>query len=244
MVVSDGRVAENGSVPSREPLDVLEAMATTRAIRRYRPEPIPEADLAAMCFAASRAPSGSNRQQFRFLVLTDGPKAVKAKAILGRAFRAGWEEKRSADGYATGSGSVPDSPKARQAAAMQHFVDHFEETPAVFLACLIRYRPETGTEGASVYPAVQNLLLAGRALGYGGVITMWHQTVERELRELLGIPAGVAISATIPMGRPMGSHGPVRRRPVAEFAYADEWGNPAPWALDPPGTTFAFPKRR
>ena len=226
-----------------EPLDVLEAIATTRAIRRYRPEPIPPHDLATMCFAASRAPSGSNRQLFRFLVLTDGPKAVKAKALLGDAFRSGWEEKRAVDSYAQGSGAVPDTPKARQAAAMQHFVDHFEETPAVFLACLIRYRPETGTEGASVYPAVQNLLLAARSLGYGGVITMWHQGVEPQLRELLEIPAEVAISATIPMGRPMGGHGPVRRRPLQEFVFEDGWNEPPAWAVDPPGTRFAMPKR-
>ena len=196
-----------------------------------------------MCFAASRAPSGSNRQLFRFVVLTDGTKAQEAKALLGQGFRDGWNDKRAVDKYEEGSGIVADSPKARQAAAMQHFVDHFEETPAVFLACLIRHRPEVGTEGASVYPAVQNLLLAARKLGYGGVITMWHATVERELRSMLGIPDDVAISATIPMGRPMGSHGPVRRRPLSEFVFADSWNGPAPWAVDPPGTAFAMPKR-
>ena len=228
---------------SKEPLDVLEAMATTRAIRRYRPEPIPEADLATMCFAASRAPSGSNRQQFRFVVLTDGPKAAAAKALLGGAFRGGWEAKKSADNYGAGSGAVTDSPKARQAAAMQSFVDNFELTPAVFLACLIRYRPENSAEGASVYPAVQNLMLAARKLGYGGVITMWHSSVEPELRELLGIPDGVAIAATIPLGRPMGAHGPVRRRPLSEFIFADSWGRSAAWAVDPAGTRHAFPRR-
>lgn len=235
-------VAENSRV-SREPLDVLEAIATTRAIRRYRPDPVPDGDLATMCFAASRAPSGSNRQLFRFVVLTDGPKAVQAKALLGGAFRRGWDDKRAADRYGEGSGNLTDSPKARQAAAMQHFVDHFEDTPVVFLACLMRHRAETGTEGASVYPAVQNLLLAARALGYGGVITMWHQAVERELRGLLAIPDDVAISATIPLGRPMGSHGPVRRRPLADFVFADGWDTPAPWAVDPPGTSHALPRR-
>jgi nitroreductase len=227
-----------------EPLDVLEAMATTRAIRRYRPDPIPAADLATMCFAASRAPSGSNRQQFRFVVLTDGPKAVEAKALLGRAFRMGWEAKKAADGYQEGSGAVPNSPKARQAAAMQHFVDHFESTPAVFLACLIRYRAANSAEGGSVYPAVQNLMLAARKLGYGGVITMWHGSVEAELRALLAIPDDVAIAATIPMGRPMGAHGPVRRRPLSEFVFADSWDNPADWAVDPPGTRHASPRRK
>ena len=109
------------------------------------------------------------------------------------------------------------------ARTMQHFVDHFEETPVVVLPCLVRYRDPTPTEGASIYPACQNLLLAARALGYGGVMTTWHQMVEDELRPLLGIPDGVFMAATIPLGRPAGRHGPVRRRPLAELVYDDRW---------------------
>jgi nitroreductase len=219
-------------------MDVLEAMATTRAIRRYRPEPIPEEDLATILWHATRAPSGSNRQTFRFLVLRDGPKATEAKVLLGRAFRAGWDAKRAGDGYDEGSGAADDTPKARMARTMERFVERFEETPVVVLACLVRHRDPHPTEGASVYPACQNLLLAARALGYGGVITMWHQVVEAELRELLGVPDHVALSACIPLGRPEGSHGPVRRRPVAELVYEDAWERAAPWAVDPPGTRF------
>ena len=221
-----------------EDVRLLEGIASTRAIRRYRAEDIPEDVLSSMMWHASRAPSGSNRQAFRFLVLRDGPKALQAKALLGESFRAGWNHKRANDGYEKGSGSEGDSPKARMARAMQHFVDHFEETPVVILACLVRYRPENFAEGASVFPAVQNLMLAARAHGYGGVITGWHVNVEDELRELLGIPDGVAIHATIPMGKPVGRHGPVRRRPVAELVYDDEWGSNAEWAKDPEGTSF------
>jgi nitroreductase len=131
-----------------------------------------------------------------------------------------------------------DAPKARMAATMQHFVDHFETTPVVVLACMRRHRDPNPTEGASVYPACQNLLLAARALGYGGVLTMWHQYVDAELRDVLGIPADVGISATITLGRPVGHHGPVRRRPVGELVYEDGWGEPATWAVDPPVTRF------
>ena len=219
-------------------VDLLTGLATTRAIRRYRDEPIPDDDLATILWHATRAPSGSNRQPFRFLVLRDGPKAAEAKQILGDSFRAMWAEKRGRDGYDAGSGTSEDSPKARMAATMQHFVDHFEQTPVVVLACLRRHRDATPTEGASVYPACQNLLLAARALGYGGVMTMWHGFVEDELRQLLGIPADVAISATIPLGRPEGGHGPVRRRPVGELVFDDAWGAGAPWVADPPGTRF------
>jgi nitroreductase len=219
-----------------ERVGLLEGLATTRAIRRYRPEPIPDEAMAEIMFAASRAPSGSNRQPFRFVVLRDGPRAKEAKALLGQAFRAGWEAKRASDGYEISDDDR--SPKARMARTMQHYVDHFEEIPAVVLACLARYRNPHPTEGASVYPACQNLLLAARALGYGGVLTMWHAMVEGDLRELLAIPEGVAIAATITLGRPAGSHGPVRRRPLAELVYEDGWGEAADWAVDPPGTEF------
>jgi nitroreductase len=216
-------------------VDLLEGMATTRAIRRFLPDPIPEEDLAAMFFAATRAPSGSNRQPFRFVVLRDGARSVEAKALLGEAFRRGWSVKAREDAY----DETDDSPRARTARAMQHFVDHFESIPVVVLPCLQRYRAPTPTEGASVYPACQNLLLAARALGYGGVITMWHGFVEPQLRTLLSIPDDVLIAATIPLGRPAGGgHGPVRRRPLGELVYEDGWGSSAAWAVDPPGTRF------
>jgi nitroreductase len=218
---------------------VLDALATTRAIRRYRPEPIPEADLQSILFAATRAPSGSNRQGFRFLVLTDSEVALQAKALLGGVARAAWGEKRSADGYDTGSGARPDSPKARMAATMAHFVDHFHESPCVVLACLERHREPTVTEGASVYPAVQNLLIAARVLGYGGVITMWQAGVEDELRKLLHIPDQVALHCTISLGAPAGrGHGPVRRRPMNEMVFGDQWNVAPSWAVDPEGTAF------
>ena len=221
------------SVPS-----LLEGIATTRAIRRYTQDPIPEDDLATILWHATRAPSGSNRQPFRFLVLRDGPTAVEAKAVLGRSFREMWQAKVAHDRYDEGTGADASSPKARMARTMQHFVDHFEETPVVVLPCLVRYRDPNPTEGASIYPACQNLLLAARALGYGGVMTTWHQLVEDELRELAGIPEGVGIAATIPLGKPVGHHGPVRRRPLGELVYDDRWDAGASWAVDPAATRF------
>lgn len=200
--------------------DLLHGLATTRAIRRYRPDPIPDEDLARILWHAGRAPSGTNRQPFRFLVLRDGPGAVAAKSLLGEAFRAGWAAKRTAGGYRP----------SRFAASMQHYVDHFEAIPAVVLVCLARYRAATPYEGASVYPACQNLLLAARALGYGGALTMWHLGVEDELREMLAIPDDVVLSACITLGRPVGRHGPLRRKPVGEITFDDRWGSPAPWA--------------
>lgn len=219
---------------SAEPVvGLLEGLATTRAIRRYTNDPVDDDDLARILFAASRAPSGSNRQPFRFVVLRDGERARTAKALLGRAFRDGWVAKTKSDGYDRGSALTADTPKARQAAAMQHYVDNFESTPVVILVCLLRYRDASPYEGASVYPACQNLLLAARALGYGGALTMWHLAVENELRETLEIPDGAALSACITLGRPAGSHGPVRRRPLAELVFDDRWSARAAWVVEP-----------
>lgn len=217
---------------------LLEGLTTTRAIRRYRDEPVPPEVLRAILFAATRAPSGSNRQPFRMVVLTDGPNAAEARRLLAGSARRAWATKRRTDAYDRGSGTVDASPKARTARAMQRYVDEFERVPAVILPCLIRYRQPHPFEGASVFPSCQNVLLAARALGYGGVITGWHFAVEAELRRLLGLPDEVFIAATITIGRPEGAHGPVRRRPMAELVFEDAWGQPARWAIDPPGTSF------
>ena len=220
------------------PISAIEALSTTRAIRRYTNDPIPAETLNQILWCASRAPSGSNRQPFRFLAVTDGVVADKVKSLLGDSFRKGWAAKLKYDGYQTGSGQDPNSPKSRQAATMQHYVDHIEKVPVIVFGCLVRYRDASPTEGASIYPACQNLLIAARSLGFGGALTMWHQGVEAELRELLAIPDNVAISACITLGKPQGSHGPVRRRPIAELVFENQWGASPSWAVDPDGTRF------
>ena len=226
----------NSPLPA-DTVGLLEGLTSTRAIRRYRDEPVPPAALRAMLFAATRAPSGSNRQPFRFIVLTDGPKAQQAKALIATGARQVWSGKRSNDGYDKGSGNVENSPKARMAATMQRYTDEFERVPVLVLPCLVRYRDPTPFEGASIFPAVQNLLLAARALGYGGVLTGFHALVEPELRELLEVPEGVFMAGTITIGKPEGNHGPVRRRPMAELIYGEGWGVAPEWAVDPVGTT-------
>jgi nitroreductase len=226
---------DDTSLPT-DSVGLLEGLTTTRSIRRYRDEPVPPDVLRTILFAATRAPSGSNRQPFRFIVLTDGPNAREAKRLIGEAARGMWSAKRRDDGYDSGTGADTDSPKARMARSMQRYVDDFERSPVLILPCLVRYRQPFPTEGASVYPACQNLLLAARAVGYGGVMTIFHGFVENELRDLLAIPDDVLVAATITLGKPEGQHGPVRRRPLREMVYDDAWERPASWAVDPPGT--------
>ena len=125
------------------------------------------------------------------------------------------------------------SPRARMQATMQHFADHVEAIPVIVLVGLERYRPANPYEGASVYPACQNLLLAARALGYGGALTGWHHAVEAELRPLLGVPDHVALSACITLGVPAGRHGPLRRKPLTSLVHDARWGRPADVARGP-----------
>ena len=124
------------------------------------------------------------------------------------------------------------------ARTMAHYVDTFDTVPVLILPCLVRYRAPTPIEGASLYPAVQNLLLAARALGYGGVITGFHGAVEADLKRLLDIPSEVFIGCTVTLGRPAGGHGPVRRRPMAELVFENGWEDSPAWAVDPPGTRY------
>lgn len=221
---------------STDSVGLLEGLQTTRAIRRYLDEPIPDVALRDILFAATRAPSGSNRQPFRFMVFQDSPRSRAVKELIGRGAAQLWSDKRVNDGYEQGSGQDVDSPKARMARTMQDYVDNFASVPVLVLACLERYRPPTPTEGASVYPACQNLLLAARALGFGGVLTGFQGFVEKELRDLLEIPESVFLAATITLGKPAGAHGPVRRRPMGELVFGDTWAESALWAVDPPGT--------
>jgi nitroreductase len=222
-------------------MGLLEGIATTRSIHRYREEPVPEEDLATILHAATRAPSGSNSQPYRFLTLRDGPRAQPARSLLGDAFRASWAAKSRREGWDEGVEGAAGSRRARTARAMQRFVDRFEQIPGVILACMLRHREPNPHAGASIYPACQNLLLAARALGYGSCITMWHRDCEPQLRSLLGIPAGVLIAATLPLGRPEGRHGPLRRLPLQRLVFEDAWGEAAAWAVDPPGSRFSGP---
>ena len=223
---------------SEDSVGLLEGLTTTRAIRRYTDEPIPEHVLRDILWAATRAPSGSNRQPYRFLVLTDSDKAVEAKRLIGEAARAMWSEKVQADGYTKGSGADPNSPKSRMARTMQAYVDSIDTVPCLILPCFVRYRKPMLMEGASMYPAVQNILLAARALGYGGVITGFHGAVADELRELLSVPENAEISCTLTLGKPVGKHGPVRRRPMTELVFGDTWEQSPSWVQDPPGTRY------
>jgi nitroreductase len=118
---------------------------------------------------------------------------------------------------------------------MDRFVESFEQTPIIILACLRRHRAPYPLEGASIYPACQNLLLAAADVGLGGTIMLWHEMVEEDLKRVLNMPQEVGIAATIPLGHPVGGHGPLRRKPLQDLVFVDGWGSRAEWVREPAG---------
>ena len=203
-------------------MDFFDVVTTQRAIRRLKTDPIPDAALRQIMDAAICAPSGGNRQGWSFLVVRDPAK----RARLGELYREAWGELMKVPYYAGASKEAPDSPAGKMLASARHLGEHVGEAPVLILACIALdsgVQP-TLTTGASIYPAVQNIMLAARALGIGSCITTIHRFRDAQVKELLGIPADVETAALIPLGYPLGKFGRPPRRPVREVAFADRWG--------------------
>ncbi|MCK9902917.1 nitroreductase [Parafrankia colletiae] len=212
---------EPGAAPA---IDLREAMRTARSLRRFRPEPVSDEVLARCLEAATWAPSGSNAQAWKFLVL----RSPEVRAVLGPAFREGWDWVRTIYGQAAEAPPADDtSRQARLTRTMLHLVDNFENVPVYVLFCyrLTGFVPEF-IEGGSIFPAMQNFLLAARAEGLGTVPSTWFTFAEDKLRSIIGIPDDWRIAALVAAGWPVGRHGPVRRRPLHTVTALDTWDNP------------------
>jgi len=202
-------------------MDFFETVTTQRAMRRLKPDPIPDAVLRQIMDATICAPSGGNRQGWSFLVVRDPAKRVR----LGELYREAWGELMKVPYYRGAATAPPDSPEGKMLASARHLSEHLGEAPVLVLACIGTDGRATITTGASIYPAVQNLMLAARALGVGSCITTIHKYRDPQVKELLGIPADVETAALIPLGYPLGKFGRPPRRPVAEVVHADHWGH-------------------
>ena len=203
-------------------MDFFDVVTTQRAIRRLKTDPIPDAALRQIMDAAICAPSGGNRQGWSFVVVRDPAK----RARLGELYREAWSELMKVPYYRDAASALPDSPAGRMLASARHLGQHLGEAPVLILAC-IALDPgaqPTLTTGASIYPAVQNIMLAARALGIGSCITTIHRFRDAQMKELLGIPSDVETAALIPLGYPLGNFGRPPRRPLREVAFADRWG--------------------
>lgn len=199
-------------------MELFEAIHSQRAIRRFNDEPVPDELVRKILDAAIRAPSGGNRQPWSFIVVID----AEVKLELGRLYKESWDQ-----GGLSRQAASPDPSTARVYTSAQYLADRMGEAPVLVLACI-----ETGgggtsiTAGSSIYPAVQNLMLAARGLGLGTVLTTIHKGREAEVKALLRIPANVETAALIPMGFPGegARFGPTKRVPVDEVVHRDHWG--------------------
>jgi nitroreductase len=199
--------------------DLWEAMSTSRAIRRYKAEPVERAVVDRCLEAATWAPSGGNGQPWHF-VLLEGDEQRK---IIGEGARRSWETMTTFYGL-----QVPDPddqrPRSRTVRTMYEHMAGAADVPVCILFCV---QPQRGTteleQGGSIFPAVQNFLLAARGQGLGAAICLWHRMVEPEIRSAVGIPDDWKIAATVSAGWPMGHHGPLKRQPLGAVSSVDRW---------------------
>lgn len=190
-----------------------EAIFSLRAIRKLKPDPVPDADIQAILEAAIRAPNGGNVQPWHFLVVRD-PELRQRFAPL---YHEAWWAKRHDSGY-TGPDDLPDNYRSAMGLA-----EEIGQAPVLVFVCAMA--KGSGAAG-SVIPAVQNMLLAARALGVGGTITTLHPTVEDRVHELFDVPDTAQIVYCVPLGYPRGRFGPTQRKPLVEVSSYDRWGNP------------------
>jgi len=200
-------------------MELFEAMHSQRAIRRYKPDLIHPKLIHQILDAAIRAPSGSNLQPWNFLVISDIP----TKRKIGELYNKAWE-------FTFGDAKQPnDRLKSSVRISAQYLAEHMGEAPILILACIqTNGSPGNTLRGSSIYPAVQNLMLAARGLGIGSVITTLHTRYEQEIKDLLGIPSEVETAALIPLGYPTSDEhfGMNNRTPVELVTFKERWGNP------------------
>jgi nitroreductase len=202
------------------PLD--EAMQTQRAIRRLKPDAVDDEVILRLIELALRAPTGRNAQSWEFIIVKD----QKIKKGLARCNRLAWRLYGRIGQWAS-----RHNPKRRKILnAVQWQADHLEEVPVIIIACLKgHYIPffhiSTSTYFGSIFPAVQNLLLAARAVNLGATLTtipIWNLIY---VRRLLGLPWNITPCAVIPLGWPIGHYGPTTRKSVQEVVSFDRYGN-------------------
>ena len=206
-------------------MDVFQAMTEMRAMRRIKPDPVPREEIIDLIRYATHAPSGGNSQGWRFVVVTDPALRKELGALYGKAV----------DIYLSTINTKPEPHQSqaeweRMIAAVRWQGDHLGEIPVHIFPCLAgapaaAFANPLAAKSitASIYPAVQNLLLAARAKGLGATLTTLHLMFEKDVNALLGLPENASTFALIPVGYPMGKFGPTRRLPVDELIGWDGW---------------------
>jgi len=214
--------------------DLFDTLHTQRAVRRFRADPIPDPVLREILAAATRAPSARNAQPWYFVAVRD----AALKAEIGRHYLAAW---RQAQAFTTALDADADIKQRPDYAGMMRCVDalavDLDRAPVLVLCCLdlTQLGPMVDESGAirapqsayaSIYPAVQNLMLAARGLGVGSTLTTVFLSAESDMRRALGIPDHVHIAALVPLGYPTRPFRVTERKPVDDVAFLDRWGAP------------------
>ena len=204
---------------AEQEIGLFEALYSQRAIRSLRSDAVPDDVLRRIVEAGTKAPSGGNRQMWSFIVVTDpaliGRIAEFAKDQFGHMYEQALAHMRPGD----------DMPFPR----LKPLIETFEHVPAIIFACNVRPegspKPTSPMAGSSIYPAVQNMLLAARGLGIGSVLSTIGLAHEDEIKELLSVPENVDLMATLPVGYPdKERYGPTTRRPASEVTHWNRWG--------------------
>jgi nitroreductase len=208
--------------------NVFDIMHTTRAMRRLKPDPVADELIVKILNAGLRAANGGNTQTWHFLVVKDQAIKKAVQVWYKKAF-----EEIVGPRYASSApppGSSSDKYH-RQHGAVEYLTEHYHEAPVWIVACTNNGDTSPGREpgrmaGASIYPAVQNMLLAARALGLGSTLTTRHMLFAEEADKALELPPGMLSYAILPIGYPMGKFGPVGRGKLSEFVSFDRVGQP------------------
>jgi nitroreductase len=212
-------------------MDTIEAIMTTRAIRRFTDREVDVADIETCLRAAQQAPSGGNVQPQQYLVLTDPAK----RAIAARWYRSAYDRYEATLGTPEFRDEAAESSWRRTTAASRYLAEHLDHAPVlvVFLQPLIAWGGrdadgplDIGRLDASVYPAVQNFCVAARSLGLGTALTTVIRIHGTEVLAELGVPDGrYEIAALVPVGHPVGSFGVAPRKPASAVTHWDDWGS-------------------
>lgn len=188
-----------------------EAIYSLRAIRRQKPDPIPDEDIEVVLDAATQAPNGGNMQLWHFLVVTDDD----LRAEFAPLYKEAWWAKRHDSGWY----APEDLPEAYKPA--MRLADEIGNSPVLILVCALA---KGAAAANSIIPSVQNLLLAARSLGIGSTITTLHPTVEDRVHALFDIPDTAQVVYCLPLGYPRGNFGPVSRKPLEQVSSRNKWG--------------------
>ena len=217
-------------------MEVFEAMHIARALRRLKPDPVPDELIEKIVDAGVRAPTGSNLQNWRFFVIKD----AERRRRIGDIYRASMEIAGRAYMNRKPPVHMTKERQKTMLSAATHLAEHFGEVPVLILAWL-QFTPDQENPnlpidqmptflrltGSSIFPAVQNMIVAASALGLGTVLTTVLAYKEEEMRKILGAPADMRLFAALPIGYPVEGygHGPVRRLPLRDVTYLDNYGN-------------------